>query len=238
MHRSLGRLALFVAAGSLVLSGCASAEDASESGGDDSSGNSSGNSSGSEAVLTDKGGIVVTGADLSDDVGDTGSPVEVIVYEDFQCPYCGALEESAGDYIEDALENGEITVEYRTVSFLDQASQNEFSSRAANAALCVYDAAGASAFFDFHETLFENQPDEGTAGPDDDQLTAYASDAGADVAACIADRSMADQVAATTKQMQEDGVTGTPTVTVDGEQVEITSETSVQDAIESAIGTV
>lgn len=232
MHRALRRLALLAVAGSLVLAGCASAEESSGSQGD----GSSGGSPSSNASPTDKGGIVVTGADVSDDVGDTGSPVEVIVYEDFQCPYCRALEESAGDFIEDALTEGEITVEYRTVSFLDQSSENEYSSRAANAARCVYDASGASAFFDFHKTLFENQPDEGTAGPDDEQLTAYASDAGADVADCITDRAMADQVAEATSQMKEDGVTGTPTVVVDGEQVEMTSETSVQDAIESAIG--
>ncbi len=228
MHRSLGRLALLVAVCGFVLSGCASAEDSA-----DSAGNTSPSA---EAELTDAGGVVVTGADLSDDVGDDGSPVEVIVYEDFQCPYCGALEESVGDYLEDSLENGEITVEYRIVSFLDQASQNEFSSRAANAALCVYDASGASAFFEFHGELFENQPEEGTSGPDDDQLGAYAEDSGADVADCITDRSMADQVSASTQRMQQDDVTGTPTVIVDGEQVEIGSDTAVQDAVESALG--
>lgn len=234
MHRALRNLVLLTAAGGLVLTGCGSAVDAADGNSNsDGSGNSSG--SGSTSDLTDKGGIVVTGADISDDASDTGSPVEVIVYEDFQCPYCRALEESSGDFLEDAMEDGDITVEYRTVSFLDKASENEYSSRAANAALCVFDAAGPGGFYEFHEELFENQPEEGSAGPEDDQLVAYASDAGADVDKCITEQAMADQVAKSTDSMADEGVSGTPTVFVDGEQVELDSESAVEDAVQAAI---
>ena len=235
MDRPLRSCALFIAAAGLVLAGCGSAEDSA----DDSTGGSGGDggsSESSDATLTDKGGVVVTGADISDDAGDAESPVEVVVYEDFQCPYCKALEDASGDYLEDAMEDGDITVEYRVVSFLDKASANEYSSRAANAAMCVFDRGGPGAFHEFHETLFENQPEEGSAGPDNDQLTAYASDVGVDAASCIADTAMSDQVVDATKQMSTEGVTGTPTVFVDGEQVDLNSETAVQDAVDAAIG--
>lgn len=236
MNRPLRGLPLVAIAGILVLTGCASAEHAAETAAAGNSGRQS-ESVEPSAELTQQGGVVVTGGDISDDVGDSGSPVEVIVYEDFQCPYCKALEESSGDYLEDAMEAGDITVEYRIVSFLDQASANEYSSRAANAALCVFDTGGASAFYEFHEALFERQPAEGTPGPEDEQLTAYASAAGAGAAAdCIADQAMADQVAENTKLMAQEGVSGTPTVLVDGEQVELDSEDAVEDAVEAAIG--
>lgn len=235
MHRALRSLVLLTAAGGLVLTGCGSAEDAADdNSGTGDSGNSAG--SGSTSDLTDKGGIVVTGADISDDASDTGSPVEVIVYEDFQCPYCQALEEASGDFLEDTMEAGDITVEYRVVSFLDKASANEYSSRAASAALCVFDEAGAGTFYEFHEELFENQPAEGSAGPEDEQLATYASDAGADVEKCITEQAMSDQVAESTDLMAKEGVTGTPTVFVDGEQVELDSETAVEDAVKAAIG--
>lgn len=235
MQRALRRLTLLAAAGGLVVAGCGSAEDSAE---DKSDAGDSANSAGSSpsADLTGQGGIVVAGSDISDDASDTGSPVEVVVYEDFQCPYCKQLEESVGDDLEDSMENGDITVEYRIVSFLDKASPNEYSSRAANAALCVFDAAGPGVFHDFHGELFEDQPDEGSAGPEDDELIAVASDEGADVEKCINDKAMGDQVTKSTDLMADEGVTGTPAVFVDGEQVEIDSESAVQDAIESAVG--
>lgn len=232
MNRRPRTLALFIAAVSLVLTGCGSAEDVAGA----DSGSGTGDVAQSDAELTAEGGVVVRGADVSADAEDAGSPVEVAIYEDFQCPYCAQLEESARDYLEEQLIDGAITVEYRIVSFLDQASANEYSSRAANAALCVFDDAGPGAFYEFHATLFENQPEEGTAGPENDELTTYASDAGADVADCIADGAMDDQVVKTTQQMTGEGVTGTPAVFVDGEAVELSSETALQDAIEQAIG--
>ena len=82
-----------------------------------------------------------------------------------------------------AIADGKVKVEYRIVSFLDDASENEYSSRAANALYVVADTAGPDAFAKFHTLLYENQPAEGTAGPDDDQLIAWAVEAGADEAA-------------------------------------------------------
>ncbi|UYM07131.1 DsbA family protein [Solicola gregarius] len=215
-----------------LLAACGSAEDVvGASSPDDAQTDASSN-----AALTDKGGVVVSGTDVSDDADDADSAVEVVIYEDFQCPYCAQLEESSADFLEEQLGDGAVTVEYRIVSFLDGASTNEYSSRAANAALCVFDGAGPRAFYEFHATLYDNQPEEGSAGPEDAQLATYASDAGADVDDCITDDAMGDQVVKSTQQMTAEGVTGTPAVFVDGEAVELTSETSLQEAIEAAIG--
>lgn len=229
--RSVRSVTMLVAVVAL-LAGCGSAEDAARA---ESADESKRAAEQKQAELTGRGGIVVSGRDISDDAEDAESPAEVVVYEDFQCPYCQELEEGTGDYLEERMEAGDITVEYRIVSFLDSASQNEYSSRSANAALCVFEKAGPGAFYDLHEDLFEDQPEEGSAGPSDAELTRAAKDAGADVGDCIAKRSYDEKVTAATQHMSKDGVTGTPTVLVDGEAVELDTETAVEDAVEKAI---
>jgi len=156
-------------------------------------------------------------------VGDDAAPATLTFYEDPQCPICAAFEAEVGVEVADAIEAGDVKVEYRVVSFLDHASKNEYSSRAANALMVVQDAAGPDVFAELHRILYENQPAEGTDGPDDEQLIAWAVEAGADEAQVrdgIESGAFDQFVANATDQMSQDGVNGTPTVFVDGEKVD------------------
>lgn len=153
--------------------------------------------------------------------GDDSAPNALVVYEDFQCPACKNFEAQAGDLIDQALEEGKITVEYRPMSFLDQASTNEYSSRAYNAALAVLDQAGPEAFKQMHALLFENQTPEGEAGLSDDELVDLAVEAGAsesDVRPLIEEKAFAQWIKNATDQASKDGVTGTPTIWLNGEE--------------------
>lgn len=216
----------------LSLAGCGSAEETARA---ESAAATQRAEEQAAAELTAHAGVVVSGADIDDDAEEAESPAAVVVYEDFQCSYCKEVDAGVGDYLEERMEDGDITVEYRIVSFLDSASQNEYSSRAANAALCVFDKAGPGAFYEVREDLFDEQPDEGRAGPDDAALKEYASDAGADVGDCITNRTYDETVTTATQNMSRDGVTGTPTVMVDGEIVELDSGSAVEDAVEKAV---
>ena len=156
-------------------------------------------------------------------VGDGSAPTTLTFYEDPQCPVCAAFEGEVGDAVGAAVAAGDVRVEYRVVSFLDHASANDYSSRAANALMVVQDVAGPEAFAELHRILSAHQPAEGTPGPDDDQLVAWAVEAGADeseVRGGIESGTFDQFVANATDQMSKDGVTGTPTVLVDGEPVE------------------
>ena len=113
-------------------------------------------------------------------VGDESAPTTITVYEDLQCPVCMSLEQATGDQVNEAIADGKVRMEYRMVSFLDDASSNEYSSRALNAALVVLDTAGVDTFKEFHDELYANQPAEGGAGPDDAALIDAAVAAGAD----------------------------------------------------------
>jgi len=156
-------------------------------------------------------------------VGRSAAPTSAVIYEDFQCPVCGAFESATNEQVNAGIADGKIRVEYRMVSFLDDASENQYSSRAANAAAAVLDSAGVEAFKKFHDTLYANQPAEGTAGPDNDQLVDWAVEAGADrdaVSRAIEGGSFDQWVVDATDAMSKDGVTGTPTIEIDGEKLD------------------
>jgi protein-disulfide isomerase len=169
-------------------------------------------------------------------VGDSDAPKTITFYEDFQCPVCAAFEQASAEQVRAAVEAGKIKVEYRMVSFLDRASQNDYSSRAANAAAVVLDTAGADAFWKFHDTLYANQPEEGTAGPDDEQLIAFAVAAGADeneVTDGIKNGQFDQWVINATDAMSTNGVSGTPTVLIDGEKAGETAADSLQAVLDA-----
>jgi protein-disulfide isomerase len=154
-------------------------------------------------------------------VGDADAPLTMKFYEDPQCPVCQQFEAAVGDKVDAAIADGKVKVEYHIVSFLDErGSKNEYSSRAANALYVVADTAGPDVFAKYHALLYDHQPPEGTAGPDDDQLIEWAVDAGADEDAVrqgIEDKVYAQFVTNATDQMSKDGVNGTPGVFIDDE---------------------
>ena len=146
----------------------------------------------------------------------------MVAYEDFLCPVCGAFEAETGSWLADQVAAGQIELEYRPIAILDESSSTDYSTRAANAAACVADQAGPEAYVAMHGELFAQQPAEGGPGLPDDTLVELAVKAGAEqdaVSSCIEDGTFEDWVAQVTDRASDDGVTGTPTVLVDDEQV-------------------
>jgi protein-disulfide isomerase len=104
----------------------------------------------------------------------TGS-VDVNAYIDFQCPFCKQFELASGDIINQLLDQQVIRFIRHPMNFLDSASTNHYSTRAAAAAAAASDA---GQFGEYARTLFENQPDEGGPGLTNDQLIALGEDVG------------------------------------------------------------
>lgn len=151
--------------------------------------------------------------------GSDGAPVTVTVYADFMCPYCGQFERANGEALDAAVEAGRITLDIHPMSFLDaQSGGTEYSTRAANALVTIAEADPAAALR-FNQLLFANQPSEGTNGLSDDQLAAFATQAGAsnDVVASFARRTFVPWINQLTQQAFDSGVKGTPTVKIDGQ---------------------
>ena len=168
-------------------------------------------------------------------VAQASDAVVVTVTEDFQCPVCRTFEEQSGPFLEELVKKGEIVVNYRPISFLDRASRNEFSSRAANAAMCVLDEGGATAYKKFHDLVYANQPEENTLGPENSVLVDWAAEAGVDGAdKCISAEAYGPWLKKAYDSAVDDGFSGTPWVRIDGKDVESPSPAALQAAIDAA----
>ena len=170
-------------------------------------------------------------------VGKSSAPTTIKVYEDFQCPICDDLEKAAGAQVRQAIADGKVKVDYHMVSFLDRASTTDYSSRALNAAMAVLSTAGPDAFLKFHEIAYANQPAEGSAGVPDSTLVKWAVQAGATESAVkpLIDGNVYHQwTVNATDQMSKDGVTGTPTVFINGKD----QGTNVQVAIQNLLNAI
>jgi protein-disulfide isomerase len=163
-------------------------------------------------------------------------PVTVVAYEDFQCPACRAFESESGAFLTDAVAKGEITMEYRPISFLDRSSNgNRYSSRSASAALCVLDKGGVKAFKTMHDVLYVNQPEEGTRGRPDSDLVDYAKQAGVTgIDTCIKSEKYVPWIRKATTDSRNEKVSATPTVMVDGKTIETPTAANLQKAIAEA----
>jgi protein-disulfide isomerase len=157
--------------------------------------------------------VVAPGAEA-----EAGKPVKVVLYIDFICPVCKNFEAQYNEQLTSLRNEGKISVEYRALGFLDNRSSTNYSSRAANAAACVVNESPEK-YAEFVDSLFANQPAEGSAGISDNDLKKMATDIGAKpIDSCVDDKTYRPFVKFTTKQAAAIGVTGTPTVFVDGQQ--------------------
>ncbi|KAA9394733.1 disulfide bond formation protein DsbA [Kocuria coralli] len=170
----------------------------------------------------DADGVVEPGT-----AADSGDPVQIVVWQDFDCVHCADFEHQYGDEITDLVDSGDATIEYRTVNFLDNATN--YSSRAANAFYAVADQAGVQEAMDFQLELFEHQ---GTGGLDDQQIVDIASNHGADISEAVDSGEWRTMVNYTTALSQANGIGGTPTVMIDGTVWD--QEQGIKDAVEAA----
>ncbi|WP_448005618.1 DsbA family protein [Agromyces bauzanensis] len=161
---------------------------------------------------------------------ESGTVANIVIYVDYLCPFCGQFEATNSDSIRTMVEEGAATLEVHPIAILtNKSAGTQYSLRAANAAACVADASPDS-FFDFNAILFENQPEEGTAGLTNDELKELAGEAGVSsrstIEKCIDDEQFKAWVQdATNRALTEPvpnsdlpSITGTPTVLVNGQQ--------------------
>ena len=180
-----------------------------------------------KAVKTD---ALPAGSDPVATPANDPSVVDVTLFVDYLCPVCGEFEKTNGEVINEMVKTGAITVEIHPIAFLDNRSQGtKYSTRATNAAACVANYT-PDAFFAFHNLLYARQPQENTPGLDDPTIIDMANQAGANaqVADCINNGDFVDWVASATENAMSGkvainnldpsftGVTGTPTVLING----------------------
>ncbi|MEO0048711.1 MAG: hypothetical protein RL556_43 [Actinomycetota bacterium] len=176
----------------------------------------------------------------------------IVMYIDYQCPVCEAFETANQAQVRSWVESGAATVEIHPISFLDGSSANNYSSRAANAALCVANYAPNS-FFDYNAYLFAHQPAEQTAGPENKALVAgtklVSVTNATKIENCINNKMFAGWLKTSTSDSMTNNVEGTsapvkgtPTVVVNGNLYgwstgeELTSAARFAQFVQQAVG--
>ncbi len=165
-------------------------------------------SSGSSSNIVDSRTIDISSSYYE---GKEDAPVTIVVFDDFQCPYCekffsGALPNIRSNYID----TGKVKFVFKHFPL----SFHQYAEKAAEAAEC---AGEQGKFWEMHDKLYENQN-----ALDIDSLKSYAADLGLNTEQfnqCLDSGKYADKVKADFDQGVELGVRGTPTFFVNNQQV-------------------
>jgi protein-disulfide isomerase len=173
-------------------------------------------------------------------VTQDGKPKAVITfYEDFLCPACGNFERAFGPTVSNLIDTGAIAADYYMVGLLSRPQNDDYSSRAGNAAYCVADES-VDAFRRFHTALYtkEIQPSEtGTTFPNNAKLIEIAREAGVvgKVPDCVNSgkyTKMVDGLATSA------GIHATPTVRINGQDYQWSTPDALVAKIKEIVGDV
>ena len=181
--------------------------------------------------------VRVTSSKLVTQPGTSNPKAAVSFYEDFLCPACGRFERSFGPTVSKLIDIGAIAGDYSMVSILDSPRTQNYSSRAAAAALCVADES-TDAFRRFHTALFSTgvQPDErGPNFPDNAKLIELAREAGVvgNVPDCI---NSGKNLSRVTGAAAAANITATPTIKINGADYDPSTPDALVAKIKTIVG--
>lgn len=173
-------------------------------------------------------------------LGPAAAPVVIQVFSDFQCPVCDSFAAGVEKQIIDAyIATGQVRLEYLHYLVIDQLRGGSESRRSAIASEC---AARQSEFWNYHDILYANRLGERAGSFTNQRLVAMAETVGLDMPAfngCFNSSATAGLVDADAVLAAQLGVSGTPTVFINGAEVPGTSRDSFafyQQRIDPLIG--
>jgi protein-disulfide isomerase len=161
---------------------------------------------------------------------DVKSVPTIDVYEDFQCPVCARFEAINGITLDKAISEKKAKVVYHVLSFLGTES-----ILAANAAACASDQ---DKFLAFHKAFYANQPAENAGAINAEFLKTLGVSVGINTpkfAACVDNGGYADWVKNVAEAGAKANVNSTPTIFVNGKELDPNSEYFNVEAFAKAI---
>lgn len=145
--------------------------------------------------------------------GDKNAKVTVIEFADFRCPFCEQFyTQTLPQFLKDYVDTGKVKFVFRNFAFLGPAS-----IVAADAAECANDQ---GKFWEYHDYLYKNQPDESnTTMYNTDTLTQAAVTLGLNgdqFKTCLATKKDDSIVSKDMADGQAAGISGTPSFFING----------------------
>jgi len=171
--------------------------------------------SGSSGTPVSDSKVVTAAGSGSVIAGPSSAKTKVVIYEDFQCPYCRQLEDQTRNFLRENAAAGKVQVEYHPIDLL----HSTYGERGMNAFAAVLAHSTPAAALKLHDLLYENQPYESASGSvSPSQILGFVKNAGGDNAAvetALGTRD-ADFFAAAAEVMSAKNITSTPTVFING----------------------
>ncbi|MGC4894563.1 DsbA family protein [Micromonospora sp. DT31] len=161
-------------------------------------------------------------------------PVTIDLYEDYLCPACKQFQQANGETLNQLVTEGRARLVFHPVAFLNRYSSTQYSTRSSAASGC---AAQGGKFREFTDQLFARQPAEGGAGLSDDELVDIGAGVGLnrdEFASCVSDGTYKSWTEHVTEKASKAGVTGTPTIKVNGSELRDRSAQGIRAAVEAA----
>lgn len=165
--------------------------------------------------------------------GPADAKVVVMDFSDFQCPHCKTWWESIEPQLRaEYVDTGKVQLDYK--HFLVISKESEY---AANAAEC---AAEQGLFWPYHDLLFAQQGLQGRDTVSPSNLKRLGAQIGgldtAQFNACVDSNKYQELVYRDVQEGNDLGVTGTPTIFVNGTKVDASQDyNAVKTAIEAAL---
>jgi protein-disulfide isomerase len=167
-------------------------------------------------------------------LGDPNAPVKVDAYEDFRCSACLFYTQNVEpQIIQTYVDTGKAYYTFHFYEVIDGNDGTDASNRSANAALCANEQ---GRFWDYQDTLYANQITESASLYTDARLITMAENLKLDMTAfnqCYQAKKYASVVSNDGAKAQSLGVSGTPSIFVNGTLVSDFSKTS--QAIDAAL---
>jgi protein-disulfide isomerase len=164
-------------------------------------------------------------------LGSENAPVKVALFEDFRCPHCATFTETVFQQLKRAyVDDGKVEVFYLNFPVLGPASET-----VALAGECVYQQS-ESAFWELKEVLFRSQDELDNSRRVLELTETYAP--GIDQANfrnCFEEETLVEEVRRDAAMARELGLTGTPSVVVNGKRLTDTSFAALQRAVDQAL---
>ncbi|HEY3740512.1 MAG TPA: thioredoxin domain-containing protein [Bryobacteraceae bacterium] len=171
--------------------------------------------------------------DLMPSFGTPGAPVTIVIFSDFECPYCREEAKTLRDKLPKEFAN-DVRVYYKEFPLT---SIHPWSMKSAVAGRCVF-RANPEAFWDYHDWIFDKQP-EITPENVDSKILEWAGTKGLDtlqLTRCMETSATEPEVR---KNMEEGfalGVDRTPTLFLNGRPIEGSTWDQLKARIEFELG--
>jgi protein-disulfide isomerase len=152
-------------------------------------------------------------------VGNPDARVKILIYEDFQCPYCKLFTENDEKQLlqSNYITSGEVYYEFMQFAILDTYSTTKESQQSANASMCALEQ---GQFWPYHDLLYANQGTVENGGAfTNKRLQAFAESLGlnmTDFNQCFSADKYSAEIQADYQMGIAAGVNSTPTIILNG----------------------